>query len=154
MTGRRKRRQGAFVASGTAPFVERARELAVLRGLLKKTKAGRGNLVVITGEPGIGKTRLADHFAAEFGSPSAPCFGVVVTLILTCRRIGRGNRSSLDYAERRDDAALQRDLGAGAHGTSCRSLPNWRCVFRSSRSRRSTSLRKPANVSSRVWSNS
>ncbi len=42
------------------PFVGRRAELEVLRAHL-----GRGRLIVVTGEPGIGKTRLAEEFAAE-----------------------------------------------------------------------------------------
>ena len=46
-----------------APFVGRASELAALRELLA---ARRGSLVVVTGEPGIGKSRLGAELAEEF----------------------------------------------------------------------------------------
>ncbi|HYD50035.1 MAG TPA: AAA family ATPase, partial [Terriglobales bacterium] len=45
-------------------FVGRARELANLRGGLDSAVGGRGRLVLLVGEPGIGKTRLADEISA------------------------------------------------------------------------------------------
>ena len=42
-------------------FVGRARELDLLGTRLDDARAGRGQLVLITGEPGIGKTRLAEE---------------------------------------------------------------------------------------------
>jgi hypothetical protein len=45
------------------PFVGRAQELENLRDALEEGAAGRGSLVLITGEPGIGKTRLMQEFA-------------------------------------------------------------------------------------------
>jgi DNA-binding CsgD family transcriptional regulator len=51
---------------GTAavPFVGRDRELARVAGLLDGARAGRGRLLLCTGEAGIGKTRLAEETAA------------------------------------------------------------------------------------------
>jgi len=46
-------------------FVGRARELGLLRERLAESRAGRGQLVLISGELGIGKTRLAERFADE-----------------------------------------------------------------------------------------
>jgi predicted ATPase len=42
----------------------RDRELARLTGLLDDVRAGQGRLVLCTGEPGIGKTRLAEELTA------------------------------------------------------------------------------------------
>ena len=47
------------------PFVGREGELAVLRGRWAQTPAGEGGVVVLAGEAGMGKTRLAARFAAE-----------------------------------------------------------------------------------------
>jgi predicted ATPase len=46
-------------------FVGRARELAVLRAHLDDALAGCGRLVLLAGEPGIGKTRLAQEVATQ-----------------------------------------------------------------------------------------
>ena len=46
-------------------FVGRERELAELRHALDETRDGRGRLFLISGEPGIGKTRLAEEIARE-----------------------------------------------------------------------------------------
>ena len=49
-------------------FIGRARELSELRGALEQSLAGRGSCFLISGEPGIGKTRLADELAADAAS--------------------------------------------------------------------------------------
>jgi tetratricopeptide (TPR) repeat protein len=46
-----------------AVFVGRRRELGTLLGGLDSAVAGRGRLILIGGEPGIGKSRLADELA-------------------------------------------------------------------------------------------
>lgn len=46
-------------------FVGRERELALLGGALDNAIAGHGRMFVVSGEPGIGKTRLADEFSAR-----------------------------------------------------------------------------------------
>src|SRR5262245_47854097 len=45
-------------------FVGREREMDALREDLTETLAGRGRVVVLTGEPGIGKTRMATELTA------------------------------------------------------------------------------------------
>jgi len=47
------------------PFVGREAERAELRRCLDQTVRGQGALVMIGGEPGVGKTRLAEELAAE-----------------------------------------------------------------------------------------
>ena len=56
---------------GQAPasvLVGRDAELAVLGGLIRQTAAGTGGAVLLAGEPGVGKTRLAREAAARAGS--------------------------------------------------------------------------------------
>ena len=53
-------------------MVGRSRELARVTGLLNDALAGRGRLVLCTGEAGIGKTRLAEELAAAAGARGVP----------------------------------------------------------------------------------
>ena len=48
-----------------APLVGRDAELAHLRALWRRARAGSGTSVVVTGPPGIGKTRLVQELAEE-----------------------------------------------------------------------------------------
>ncbi len=52
-------------AIDTDPFVGREREMAELSMALDSALDGRGGLVMLSGEPGIGKTRLTDELAAS-----------------------------------------------------------------------------------------
>ena len=50
---------------GLSPdFVGRSREMAELTAALDDALAGRGRMVMLAGEPGIGKTRAAQELAA------------------------------------------------------------------------------------------
>jgi len=51
--------------SGRTPYVGRDEERAELRRRLNETLAGRGSLVMIGGEPGVGKTRISEELMAE-----------------------------------------------------------------------------------------
>src|SRR5580658_8310800 len=70
----------AAAASRVAPWggetarlmVGRDRELARVTGLLDDALAGRGCLVLCTGEAGIGKTRLAEEAAASAAARGVP----------------------------------------------------------------------------------
>jgi predicted ATPase len=55
---------------GTA-IIGRDGELAELRAGLLEALAGRGRLFLVAGEPGIGKTRLADQVSVEARDRSA-----------------------------------------------------------------------------------
>jgi predicted ATPase len=53
----------AMTAGSDDTFVGREREMAELTAALEDTIAGRGRLVMLVGEPGIGKTRTAEELA-------------------------------------------------------------------------------------------
>ncbi|SFW85285.1 helix-turn-helix transcriptional regulator [Amycolatopsis australiensis] len=53
-------------------FVGRAGELDLLRGRLDEARAGRGGLVLVVGEPGIGKTSLARELTRHAGQAGVP----------------------------------------------------------------------------------
>ena len=46
-------------------FIGRQQELAVLTAALDATLSGRGQMVMLAGEPGIGKTRTAQELARQ-----------------------------------------------------------------------------------------
>jgi predicted ATPase len=52
----------AFLPVGRAPFVGRGRELALLANSLEEARAAQAGIVLLAGEPGIGKTRLLEEF--------------------------------------------------------------------------------------------
>jgi predicted ATPase len=55
-------------SSGRGPLVGRDRELATLRAWLETTAQGECRVVLLTGEPGSGKTRLLDELAGRAAS--------------------------------------------------------------------------------------
>lgn len=78
------RELGAFPVEGlttrshrrTIPFVGRTDELTVLRdAVFRATGTGRPALVTVLGEPGIGKSRLADELVARLGDDVIVLFG-------------------------------------------------------------------------------
>ena len=54
--------------ANSAPVVGREPELAALQGVLRLLTAGKGGVVLITGEPGLGKTRLVQECRKLFVS--------------------------------------------------------------------------------------
>src|SRR2546423_1719029 len=58
MSERLAPRQGSSPGASGRPFVGRTNELEELRAALDETAQGRGFVFLLSGEPGIGKTRL------------------------------------------------------------------------------------------------
>src|SRR5262245_14989281 len=56
---------------GLTPFVGRQRELGVLMDCFEQARGGRGQIVFIVGEPGIGKSRLLYEFRRALGTDAA-----------------------------------------------------------------------------------
>jgi len=100
----------APLAAGT-PFVGRANELARLERSLDRAQAGEGAVLFVTGEAGIGKTRLVAELAGQARARGAR--------VLSGRCFeGEGARAygpfaeALDaYADEADSSELLRDLG-------------------------------------------
>jgi AAA ATPase domain len=95
-------------------LVGRGRELAQLNAGLEHAFAGRGGLILLTGEPGIGKTALAREFVEQAAARGAAwawgsCWdGGGAPAYWPWVQVGRA-------LTRRDDiASLRRALGAGA----------------------------------------
>ena len=95
-------------------FVGRDGEVAQLRGALDDALSGRGRLVLLVGEPGIGKTRCADELATYarlrgaqvltgrcYEGDGAPAYWPWVQVVRA-------------YAHDRDPADLRSELGSGA----------------------------------------
>jgi hypothetical protein len=61
------------------PLIARAGVLAEVDSVLAGARAGRGTLVVVAGEPGIGKTRLAEAVADRARADGAGAFEVIWT---------------------------------------------------------------------------
>jgi len=96
------------------PFVGREAELAALAADLDAALAGRGGVVLVGGEPGIGKTRLAEELAAQASArgalvlwgrcwegEGAPAFWPWIQIVRA-------------YVDGSEPAALRQDMGAGA----------------------------------------
>jgi tetratricopeptide (TPR) repeat protein len=96
------------------PFVGRAKELERLHQKLQDVRAGRGGLLLLAGEPGIGKTRTAGEFAERaryagvvvlwgrcYEGEWAPPYGPFAEAIAT-------------YGATADPDGLRDDLGLGA----------------------------------------
>jgi tetratricopeptide (TPR) repeat protein len=95
-------------------FVGRGKELDALRAAVSEAFSGRGQIVLLAGEPGIGKTRLAEETATYAGLrgaqvlrgrsddwEGAPAYWPWVQVIR-------------DYVHDRDPQMLRSDLGQGA----------------------------------------
>ena len=54
----------AHGSSGASVFVGREREMAELRAGFEDARSGHGRLFLLSGEPGIGKTRVAHELAS------------------------------------------------------------------------------------------
>jgi predicted ATPase/class 3 adenylate cyclase len=57
----------AAVQKGLTPLVGREEELGLLRRRWEQAKAGLGQVVLLSGEPGIGKSRLLQEFKEQLG---------------------------------------------------------------------------------------
>ena len=109
-------------------FVGRERELADILGAFDDARSGTGRLVLLTGEPGIGKSRLADELAAH-----AQARGTTV-LWGRCWEAGGAPaywpwvQALRSYVRDQDPVTLRRQLGAGTSDLA-HLLPDLRELF-------------------------
>jgi class 3 adenylate cyclase len=111
---------GAFLAH--TPFVGRGGELARLRQKLDEARAGHGSLVMLAGDPGIGKTRMSEEFAEHARGAGATvlwgrCFEGEWT-----PPYGPFGDAIGEYVRAVEPAALRDSLGSGA-GVIARIVP-------------------------------
>lgn len=97
-----------------APFVGRGTEMARITAKLADARGGRGGLVMLVGEPGIGKSRTIDEFtehAREGGAAvlSGRCFEGE-----WAPPYGPFAEAIAGYAKSAEAAVLRADLGYGA----------------------------------------
>lgn len=96
-----------------SPFTDRNRELAELLSALGSTSHGRGGVYFLTGEPGIGKSRLATEFAERAAEGGARVLwgraweGQGAPALWPWMQILRA------YARSRDVDALRTEVGEG-----------------------------------------
>ncbi len=79
VTGESESRERVEVASALTPFVGRQEELAILEEAWKESQSGRSQFVLLRGEPGVGKSRLARNFRAEVQFSAADLLGMRAT---------------------------------------------------------------------------
>src|SRR6058998_3307271 len=93
--------QTARLAAGFFDFVDRERELALLERALRETQSGRPKVVLVTAEPGAGKSRLchefverargvALHYARALSHGRMLPFHVIVALARSLFGVGEG----------------------------------------------------------------
>jgi class 3 adenylate cyclase/tetratricopeptide (TPR) repeat protein len=68
----RKARLDVAAEHGLTPYIGRERELAALKELFRDVKGHRGQVVFITGEAGIGKSRLLLEFRRQLAQADEP----------------------------------------------------------------------------------
>jgi DNA-binding SARP family transcriptional activator len=104
----------ATAATPRSTFVGRERELAELVGGLDDAFAGHGRLFLLVGEPGIGKSRLAEELIAHAGARGAR------VLVGRCWEAGGAPaywpwvQSLRAHVREAEPDALRAQLGAGA----------------------------------------
>ena len=131
-----------------SPFVGRERELALLSQALEEALAGDGRVVLLAGEPGIGKSALADRLAAEARRTRREgAVGPVLGGGRRARLLAVGAGAALVRAHDRSGRASL-PARSGARRTSPGSCRSCTSCSPTCRSRRRWSRRRPASVSS------
>jgi len=113
---------GRGTTPGTSPFTGRGGELARLTTVWRTASGGRAQLVVVTGEAGLGKTRLVDELRARADAVTAearayptegPLAYGIATAWLRCEPVAR-RLPRLDRPQLTELARLLPELAAHA----------------------------------------
>jgi class 3 adenylate cyclase len=128
----------ALAALAKTPFVGRQAEIERLRRRLAQAKAASGSLVLLAGEPGIGKTRTAEELAEEARREGARilcgrCFEGDTTL-----PYGPLAEAFARYAKDADAAELPADLGVCFGRATGKGAGLWRAPTSPTRTAAST----------------
>ena len=116
---------------GRTRFVGRERELRLLRECFELAQAGQGQVVLIVGEPGIGKSRLLHEFRRRLGRSATWVEGQALSFgrrdaVPSGHRHGRAGSCRIEEADPEAvmvdklEQALRR-LGRRRSSTRCRS---------------------------------
>ena len=109
-----------------APLVGRDEELAQLRHALERARRGRGGAVLITGEAGVGKTRLLEELVHDAATDhllrgqfyeserALPLHGWIDVLRAALRALPESARERLPLAHRQELARLAPELADAA----------------------------------------
>jgi DNA-binding SARP family transcriptional activator len=128
LDARPKRIETESPTAARAGFVGRERELAALESALEDTLGGHGRLVLLSGEPGIGKSRLTDELAGRARERGAR------VLVGRCWEAGGAPaywpwvQSIRSYLRDADPSRLREQLGRGA-GDLAQIVPELRTVL-------------------------
>jgi class 3 adenylate cyclase/tetratricopeptide (TPR) repeat protein len=126
----RRARLDAAVERGLTPLVGRERPLATLRELLADVKAGRGQVVFVSGDAGIGKSRLLLEFRQQLAAANEEVtwlegrcvsFGASIPMLPTIDQLRENFR--IDENDREPEIIAKIEHGVRRLGSLEREIP-------------------------------